>query len=121
MKDIRFTDKKVDDSWKEQTSKEREAQQASVRSKSSVSSEAPKTSKTFLNLLSSLGYQAMVHLGEIPHPQTGQPAVDLQGAKEAIDLLAALKEKTQSNLSAEESQVFETILPELQLKFSRLA
>lgn len=120
MKDIRFTDKKIDDSWKEQTSKEREAQQASARPPA-ASGEPAKTSKIFLNLLSSLGYQAMVHLGEIAHPQTGQPMVDLQSAKEAIDLLAALKEKTQHNLSPEESQVFETVLPELQLKFSRLA
>lgn len=126
-KDIRFTEKKVDDSWKEQASREKNVAQPGRPAPSSEShpqqrpSAAIKSSPEFMNLLSSLGYQAMYHLGEIADPNTGEATADLQSAKEVIDLLVALKEKCSGNLSAEESRVFETILPELQMKFSQKA
>lgn len=122
-KDIRFTEKKVDESWKDQAARDRET--AAPVSKSAAASKAgvtsPKTSKEFVNLLSTLGYQAMFHLGEITDPQTGETEVNLEAAKEAIDLLAAIKEKTVNNLSPEEAEIFQQILPELQMKFSRKA
>lgn len=129
-KDIRFTNKKVDESWKEQASREKEivSAQATAHSKTSVPGEsAPDkqssipTSKEFMNLLSSLGYQAMMHLGEIPDPGTGQKEVSLEAAKEIIDLLVVLQKKTTGHTSKEESAVFASILPELQMKFSQLA
>ena len=63
----------------------------------------------------------MFHLGEIADPQTGQAEVNLEAAKEAIDLLSAIKEKSVNNLSAEEAEIFQQILPELQIKFSQKA
>lgn len=129
-KDIRFTEKKVDDSWKDQAARERE--RVPPISKPAADSSAPavpnpparapkKTSQAFVNLLSTLGYQAMFHLGEIPNPQTGAAEVNLEAAKEAIDLLIALKEKTSHNLSEEEEEIFMQILPELQMKYSQKA
>lgn len=125
-KDIRFTEKKVDESWKDQAARDREnaapVSKPSAAPKAGASSNAsPKTSKEFVNLLSTLGYQAMFHLGEITDPQTGEAEVNLEAAKEAIDLLTAIKEKTVNNLSPEEAEIFQQILPELQMKFSRKA
>ncbi len=124
-KDIRFTEKKVDESWKDQATREREvvapASSTHSAAKSQTSAPAHKTSQAFVNLLSSLGYQAMFHLGEIPDPQTGEAEVNLEAAKEAIDLLLAIKEKSSNNLSAEETGIFQQILPELQMKFSQKA
>lgn len=121
-KDIRFSEKKVDESWKDQATRDREAAAPAPKAAEGArSSAASKTSKAFVNLLSSLGYQAMFHLGEIPDPQTGQAEVNLEAAKEAIDLLAAIKEKTANNLSPEEAEIFQQILPELQIKFSQKA
>ena len=120
-KDIRFSEKKVDSSWKDHAIKERETLQ-SGRSASDKRADTPEeTSKPFLNLISSLGYQAMMLLGEIPDPMTGQTEVNLRGAREIIDLLGTLKKKTEGHQSPEEKQAFEALLPELQMKFSARA
>ncbi len=117
-KDIRFTQKKVDESWKDQIVRERD--KAAVSAQPAGSKPAPKTSKVFLNLISSLGMQAMMHLGEIPMPG-GQAEVNLEAAREMIEVLAAIQAKTTGNLSAEEKEVLEQLVPELQMKFTRLA
>ena len=120
--EIKFTEKKVDEGWKDQVNREKGAAAPPAgESAPQKSPAAAKTSKPFLNLLSSLSYQAMFHLGEIPNPETQQPELNLEAAREIIDLLLALKEKTAGNLSPEEAEVFQTLLPELQIKFSRKA
>ncbi len=126
-KDIRFTEKKVDESWKEQASRDKarsdasSAQRPAKTSAGAAPASQKHTSKQFLNLVTSLGYQAMMHLGEIPDPSTQRVEVNLGMAKEVIDLLMALQEKTTGHLSPEENEVFESILPELQMKFSARA
>lgn len=122
-KEIRFTQKKVDESWKDQISKEKSVQPSPAPASASMSASNPKpaSSKAFVNLMTSLGYQAMMHLGDIPSPETGQAEVTLPAAKEIIELLVALKQKTQGNLSSEESQVLEALIPELQMKFAQKA
>lgn len=129
-KDIRFSDKKVDQSWKEQAEKEKggatgrpasplgNAPAAGGDAKSEQPSKR-KTSKTFLNFLTSLGIQAMMHLGEVPNPETQKAEVNAEAAREIIDLLMSIKDKTEGNLGAEELHFFSTFLPELQLKFTQ--
>jgi hypothetical protein len=122
-KDIRFTEKKVDESWKDQAAREK-GEPANAHTKPATAGPEPsakehKTSQLFLNFVTSLGLQAMMHLGEIPNPETKKHEVHLDGAREIIDLLVQLKEKTQGNLSREESEFFTRFLPELQLKFAQ--
>lgn len=118
-KDIRFTEKKVDDSWKEQVES---IKAKAVTPTPGVASKAPsETSKVFLGLVQSLGYQALMHLGDIPDPMTQERQVNAEAAKEVIDLLIILKEKTQGNLSDEEKKMLETLLTQLQIKFSQIA
>lgn len=71
----------------------------------------------FLNYITSLGFQAMIFLGEIPHPMTNEVEKNLEQAKFIIDTLAMLREKTQNNLSKQESDVLNSSIYELQLKF----
>ena len=59
----------------------------------------------------------MVHLGEIPEPTTGQAQENLEAARQMIDIVGILKEKTEGNLSSEESQLLENLLYELRMKF----
>mgnify|MGYP001599383696 CR=1 FL=1 len=80
-------------------------------------SKSNQTSKAFMQLVTSLGYQALMHLGEADPSGMGQSHVDLEAAREVIDLIVGLKEKTQGNLSPEENQLMESILPELQMKY----
>jgi hypothetical protein len=115
-KDIRFTEKKVDESWKEQ-SESVKAKAAAVPP--AAKSKSAETSKAFLSLVQSLGYQALMNLGDIPNPMTQQTELNPEGAKEAIDLLIALREKTQGNLSDDEKKMLETLITQLQLKFSQ--
>lgn len=109
-KDIHFSQKKIDESWKEQAAKVK-----------GESPEVPKpeTSKVFLNFLTSLGLQVLIHLGEISNPETQQHAVNLDAARDIIDLLLQIKVKSKGNLSAEEADFFQTFLPGLQLKFAQ--
>ena len=62
---------------------------------------------------------ALVHLGQIPDPLTGQPHQDLEQAQFTIDLLAMLQEKTTGNRTTEESAVLEEILTTLRMGFVR--
>lgn len=71
----------------------------------------------FASFLLSLATTGMVHLGEIPEPSTGQKMEDLEAAHQMIDILDILKEKTEGNLSSEESHLLENVLYELRMKF----
>ena len=120
-KDIRFTEKKVDESWKEQAESVKAKAAAAAPSASGHTAKAKpnESSKVFLGLVQTLGYQALMHLGEIPDPATKQREVNTEAAKEAIDLLVALRDKTQGNLSDDEKKMLETLLTQLQIKFSQ--
>lgn len=126
-KDIRFSQKKVDEAWKDQTGKEKDRltgsspRPQSTNSNTSAKGAPPKTSKAFAQLLTSLGYQALMHLGEFPSPETGAREVQIEAAKGVIDLLVDLKAKTEGNLSAEESEILNTLIPELQMKYASRA
>jgi ABC-type Zn2+ transport system substrate-binding protein/surface adhesin len=71
----------------------------------------------FLNHIASLSYQAMIFLGEIPNPMTNEPEQNLEQAKYVIDTLAMLREKTKGNLSKKESDLLNTNLYQLQMRF----
>lgn len=71
----------------------------------------------FSSFLLSIATTGMVHLGEIPEPTTGQAQENLEAARQMIDIVGILKEKTEGNLSSEESQLLENLLYELRMKF----
>ena len=72
---------------------------------------------SFTALIISLAGSAMMHLGEAPNPATGERSVNLALARNTIDLLAMLKEKTAGNLDEEETKLLEAMLYELRTKF----
>lgn len=72
---------------------------------------------TFSRLVLMLGTTVLVHLGAAPDPGSGQTSVDLVQAKQAIDLLALLQEKTAGNLTVEESRVMEDLLFDLRVRY----
>ena len=67
----------------------------------------------------SLSSSALLHLGEIPDPQTGQKQQDLPLAKHTIDTIGMLKEKTQGNLSDEEQKFLDSMLTDLRWRYVR--
>ena len=58
----------------------------------------------FFNYIASLGFQAMIFLGEMPNPMTNQPEKNLKQAKFLIDTLVLLRDKTTGNLTKEEAE-----------------
>ncbi len=79
------------------------------------------TNQAFLRLLDMLTQTAALYLEGIPDPATGRRQPDLVGARQIVDALAALREKTRGRLSFEEADALDTLLGELQLTFARLA
>ena len=66
-----------------------------------------------------LGYytQGLVLLGETPNPYTQKKEEDIESVRHIIDLLSMIEQKTKGNLSSEESQLLESVLYELRMKF----
>lgn len=86
-----------------------------------ASQESPRSDASepmnFSSFLLSLATTGMVHLGEIPEPTTGQRSENVDAARQMIDILSILKEKTKGNLSAEETHLLDGLLYELRMKF----
>jgi len=73
---------------------------------------------SFTQFVISLASSAAVHFGDMPDPAgTKHSEPNLEGARQMIDILALLEEKTRGNLTAEERQVLESVLYELRLRF----
>lgn len=72
---------------------------------------------TFGTFVISLASSAAFALGEAPHPETGAKLKDLSLAKQTIDVLAMLQEKTRGNLADEEHKLLEAVLYDLRLRF----
>ncbi|AEH45390.1 Domain of unknown function DUF1844 [Thermodesulfatator indicus DSM 15286] len=69
----------------------------------------------------SLNTSALVHLGELPDPQTQEKRKDLALARQTIDILDMLREKTRGNLTREEEKLLDTILYELRMIFLKVS
>ena len=75
----------------------------------------------FNSLIFSLSSSALINLGEIADPHTGQKHQDLPLAKHTIDTIAMLKDKTKGNLNAEEQRFLDTILADLRWRYVKTA
>jgi hypothetical protein len=62
---------------------------------------------------------ALINLGEAPDPSSGERAVDIDQAREAIDVLLLLRDKTNGNRTEQESRFLEEILYDVQMRFVR--
>ena len=75
----------------------------------------------FIFYVLSLSSSVLMHLGEVPEPDSGQKKVDLDMARHTIDVLAMLEEKTRGNLTAQEEQLLKDVLFEVRMKFVQKA
>ncbi|MBW2057041.1 MAG: DUF1844 domain-containing protein [Deltaproteobacteria bacterium] len=79
--------------------------------------EAPLPEINFSNFIFSLSTSALIHLGEIPDPVTSKPNKNLPMAKQTIDILGILQEKTKGNLTSDEETLIRNILYDLRMRF----
>ena len=79
--------------------------------------ETPKRVPAFENLVRMLGSNAAMVLGAYADPSTGQPMIDPEAARELIDMLDALHEKTNGNLAPEEDSLLLDLLGKLKMTY----
>jgi hypothetical protein len=71
----------------------------------------------FIGFILSLSTTAMYHFGDIPDPYTQKAEKNLAAAKQTIDILDIIREKTQGNLDEQEKELLEEALYELRMRF----
>jgi hypothetical protein len=159
---VKFSPKRVDDSWKEEVRREREAAKmaqpqgkpaaaarpAAPAAASPAAASSPaqaeggkadeaaapaepakpagtpaeqQQSKIFMTFLAGMAQQALMQMGEIESPFSGQREVDLQGARYTIELLNTIQAKTKGNLTTEESESLNEAIHDLKMRYVELA
>ena len=90
-------------------------------SSADVSYEDPPFPVTFSSFVISLGSSSLMLMGERLDPQQQPMPVNLPQAKEIIDLLSVLEDKTKGNLTSEEQTVLRDMLYALRMKYVTMA
>lgn len=108
---------------------EREAQQEAKKTPAAVPAQTPapgtktapadtpKRSPAFENLIRMIGSNGAMVLGAYTDPRTGQPVIDPEAARELIDMLDALHEKTKGNLAPEEESLLLDLVGKLKMTY----
>ncbi len=71
----------------------------------------------FNEFLMGIASSAFIYLGLVEHPATGRRQVDMTAAKESIDMLVMLREKTKGNLTHGEEKFFADLLSDLKMQY----
>jgi hypothetical protein len=112
----------IDEDWKSQVQAEKEAAAKSPAAGEPAGSPAdmqmPEASLEML--VTTLVTEAMMSLGQIPHPHTGEPMYHPQQAKYLIDMIDVLREKTKGNVTPDESALMENLLHQLRMVYVQL-
>jgi Domain of unknown function (DUF1844) len=116
----------IDEDWKAQVeSEKRAAEQTAAEPMPSADAAGPPGEAadmqfppaTFDLLLTTLATEALMSLGQLPHPVTGKAQVQRNHAKYLIDTIDVLREKTKGNLTPEEQEGLESLLHQLRMTF----
>jgi hypothetical protein len=88
-----------------------------AKEKSQESKGMPLPEINFATFVLSISSSVLLHFGDVPDPISGKKERNLPMAKQTIDILGILKEKTKGNLDKEEEQLLENLLHDLRLKY----
>jgi len=118
VRDKRFSAGKEE----KEESRTEEQEKIGETSKEEISPQAtPLPEIDFTNFILSLSTSALIQLGDVPDPFTQETSKNLPLAKQTIDLIGMLKEKTKGNLSVEEGKVIEHLLYDLRMRYVKAA
>jgi hypothetical protein len=101
--------------------KERSSSPSLASDGSAAAAEEPAPSRGFQMLVDFLTRNAAAMLGGMADPRTGQPFVDIEGAREMIDMLDALREKTKGNLGKQDEDLLLEVIGSLKLTFMEMS
>lgn len=71
----------------------------------------------FTVLINAMAQPALIYLGEVPHPATNQPVIELEQARLQIDMLDLLRVKCRGNLTPQEEALLERVLYQLRMLY----
>lgn len=75
----------------------------------------------FGSFVISLGHNAYVSMGKVGHPETGETILDVDNARQMIEILEMLEKKTDGNLDTEEDRLLKGLLYELRIAFLEIS
>ena len=111
----------IDEDWKTQVEREREAEKeggaAATADAGKLPPDVPLPPASLTYLATTLYFQAMTSLGLMPDPATGKAEKTLPLAKHFIDMLEVVQEKTEGNRTPEETDDLESMLHQLRLAY----
>ncbi len=119
--------KHVDESWKEQAEREKRTTEAAaaksappqppLSSAERAGGEEEMPQARFDLFVSGLAMEALIAMGDMPHPTTRKQSANLPQAKYLIDLLGVLETKTKGNLAVEEEKLLKDALYQLRMRY----
>lgn len=121
--------KRVDEDWKRRAQAEKELDALKVGAGAAPAAPgapgaAPRADvrphPMFRGLIESLASQALLYMGAMRDPMTGQAHQDLQQAQTMIEMLGMIEEKTKGNLAKEEADMLKEVLDEVRMHFVRI-
>ncbi len=123
VKDKRYlhmSEEEKDQTRQEEHTQEQGAFEASG-SGAAQSQEIPLPEITFSSFILSLSSSVFISMGAMPDPITGKMEKNLSRAKQTIDLLGVLRDKTKGNLTADEENLFDHLLYDLRMAYIKEA
>jgi hypothetical protein len=121
-------EKRVDEDWKKRAQAEKELDAAKFTpapaAPAAAAAAGPRAdvrpNPLFGSLVESLASQALMFMGAMRDPMTGQAHQDFQQSQTMIEMLSMLEEKTRGNLAKEENEMLKQVLDEVRMHFVRL-
>ncbi len=119
------TNKRVDESWKQQAEREKQTGNPAAPKEPSAAASSPGPGAAesgapevrFDLFISGLAMEALMALGDVAHPTTRKQTTNLPQARYLIDLLGVLEQKTTGNLSADEQRLLKDALYQLRMRY----
>lgn len=112
----------VDDDWKAQAQREKEELATKLDEQAAAKGDGRPAKADFLSIVESFAYQAMMFLGMVEHPQMpGRAVFDRVQSRYLIDCLVILRDKTQGNLTPEESEILTNTISGLQMTWVEMS
>jgi len=111
VRDKRFTAKKEEEKVSPKEEKREEVKKEVTRE------EIPLPEINFTSFIFSLSTSALIQLGEVEDPFTQKKSKNLPVAKQTIDLIGMLKEKTKGNLTSDEEKFLDNVLFDLRMRY----
>jgi hypothetical protein len=115
VKDKRHSGESTDDKPQEET--KTAAAEEKEKSEQNIDNEHNYPPVNFTNFVLSLSTSALFHFGDFAESEGETPQKNLPAAKQTIDILDMLNEKTKGNLDKNESSLIQGVLYELKMRY----